>query len=91
MYCLKYNLQFSLALLLLSLFTLINCSNSEVNKPKQISLSPGNDTIPKLQSTRDKLPIDTALYNARLLQLAHNKPSNKWPVRIVYPKKEQLF
>ena len=74
MYCLKYNLQFSLALLFLSFFTLINCSNSEVNKPQQISSSPGNDSIPLLQSARDKLPIDIALYNGRLLQLAHNKP-----------------
>lgn len=85
MCCLKSNLQFGLALLFLSLFSLIYCSNSEVNKHKQISLSSGNDTIPKLASTRDSLQFDTALYTARLLQLAHNKPSNKWPVKTVYP------
>lgn len=85
MRCLKSNLQFGLALLFLSLFSLIYCSNSEVNKHKQISLSSSNDTIPILTSTRDSLQFDTALYNARLLHLAHNKPSNKWPVKTVYP------
>lgn len=91
MHCLKYNLQFGLALLILSLFTLINCSNSEVNKHKLIILSSGNDTIPILTSTRDSLQFDTALYKARLLQLAHNKPSNKWPVKTVYPLKGAIL
>ena len=85
MRCLKSNLRFGLALLFVSLFSLIYCSNSEGNKHKQISLSSGNDTIPILTSTRDSLQFDTALYNARLLHLAHNKPSNKWPVKTVYP------
>jgi len=85
MRCLKSNLHFGLALVFLSLFSLIYCSKSEVNKHKQISLSASNDTIPILASTRDSLQFDTALYNARLLHLAHNKPSNKWPVKTVYP------
>ena len=72
-------------------FTLISCSNSEVNKHKQINLSSGIDTIAKLAPTHDSLLFDTALYNARLLNLAHNKPSNKWPVKTVYPLKGAIL
>ncbi len=91
MRCLKSNLYFCLALLFLSLFSFIDCSKSEVNKHKQRSLSSSNDTIPTLTSTRDSLQLDTALYNARLLHLAHNKPSNKWPVKTVYPLKGAIL
>ena len=87
---LKSHLQFSAALLL-SFFTLLNCSNSELNKHKQISLSPSNDTIPILTSTRDSQQFDTALYNAGLLHLVHNEPSNKWPVKTVYPLKGAIL
>ena len=82
---LKSNLQSGLALLFLYFFSFISCSNSEFDKQKQISLSSGNDTIPKLTSTQDSLQFDTALYNARLLHLAHNKQSDKWPVKTAYP------
>ena len=72
-------------------FTLISCSNSEVNKHKQINLSSDIDTIAKLAPTHDSLLFDTALYNARLLHLAHNKASNKWPVKTVYPLKGAIL
>jgi len=36
-------------------------------------------------------PLDTALYNKRLLQLANGDSSGRWPVRTAYPKAGAIF
>ena len=39
----------------------------------------------KFYGSQDSLTVDTFLYNQKLLQLVHNKPSGKWPAKAVYP------
>ncbi len=41
----------------------------------------------KKESTpaKDSLSFDTALYNQKLLEMVHHKPSPSWPVKTVYP------
>jgi hypothetical protein len=70
----------------LAFFLFIHCGKSEVNH-QQTSVSPFNDTIPLTEKSPkvDSLRLDTLLYTADLLHLAHNKPSNKWPVKTEYP------
>ena len=77
--------------LLVSLFTIIRCSNSEVKTRQQTGLSTNDKTGAKLAPITDSLQIDTALFNAKLLQLAHNKPSDKWPVKTKYPLKGAIL
>ena len=40
--------------------------------------------ITKISKTDTSL-LDTALYNLKLLQMVHDKPSYNWPVKTVYP------
>jgi hypothetical protein len=39
--------------------------------------------VPVIKS--DSLKLDTLLYNQKLLALAHDKPSSRWPVKTAYP------
>jgi hypothetical protein len=44
------------------------------------------DSIPAdVISGKDSIQFDTAVYNSKLLNLVHNKPSFKWPVKTSYP------
>ena len=60
--------------LIVSLFTIIRCSNSEVKTHQQTGSSTNDKARAKQAPIRDSFQIDTALFNAKLLQLAHNKP-----------------
>ncbi len=39
----------------------------------------------KVQGLDDSTLVDTGLYNLKLLQVVHNRPSAGWPVQTVYP------
>ncbi len=49
--------------------------------------SPGHSIVPdKNNECKDTVFVDTALYNQKLLELVHNKPSRNWPVKAAYPR-----
>ncbi len=77
--------------LILSLFCLflMHCGEPASSKSKQPDI-PDQQALPILlpdkdHSRPDSTLLDTVLFNQKLLQLAHDKPSLKWPVRTVYP------
>lgn len=51
-----------------------------------------NDSITtSFSSGVDSILPDTALYNRKLLNLVHNKPGSKWPVKVSYPLPSAIF
>jgi len=71
--------------LLFSLTLLIYCDQPAINNKKQSGSLISHDTIPVPVIKSDSFELDTFLYNQKLLGLAHNKPSAKWPVKTAYP------
>jgi len=77
-----------LVLLLLYMFS-ICCGEPGSSKTKGINI-PGQPVVSGLLTEKalshpDSSILDTVLYNLKLLQQAHYKPSRNWPVRTVYP------
>lgn len=68
---------------LFSFFLYVYCCKPD---SRNISLLQGEHIISINDTAKDTLQLDTALYNAGLLRLAHDNPSNKWPVKATYPK-----
>ncbi len=64
------------------------CCKDDNSKP---GIQQTMHTVSVIDTSKDSLQLDTALYNAALLRLAHNKPSNKWPVKAAYPKTGALL
>lgn len=79
---------------LFSLVTAAACNSFEKTNTLQLSMpdSAGTDTTKVTKKILlDSLQIDTILYNNKLLQLAHNKPNSKWPVKAAYPLPGAIF
>lgn len=56
------------------------------NQPGAIkSVLMDSSALPAAPAIGDTALLDTVLYNQRLLQLVHNKPSHNWPVKTAYP------
>lgn len=60
------------------------CNELELNKQEKPK-SQNNSLAETKVSKADTGFLDTALYNLKLLQMVHDKPSHNWPVRTVYP------
>ncbi len=71
--------------LIFSLTLLIYCDQPALNNKKQSGSFISHDTIPVSVIKSDTFKLDTFSYNQKLLGLAHNKPSVKWPVKTAYP------
>lgn len=69
--------------LLFLLFT--NCKKSASVKTNMPNKQNQSFVPDKILSSADTIMLDTALYNRKILQLVHNKPSQNWPVNTVYP------
>lgn len=65
---------------------LFACNDAEPGAPKERTLAykAGAPKAP-LAPKSDTSTMDTARYNRLVLNLAHNKPSEKWPVDAPYP------
>lgn len=77
---------------LLFLFAVILYCSKPVESQKDSSLVSTlvkkdaiKDTIEAPAKKPDSIAFDTSFYNQKLLQLVHNKPSAKWPVKSEYP------
>ncbi|MDQ3141793.1 MAG: hypothetical protein M3Q56_06050 [Bacteroidota bacterium] len=57
------------------------------SKQSTSTLPPLGDSLLKQEASivPDSMPLDTALYNQKILQLVHHKPSDKWPVKTGFP------
>lgn len=74
--------------LLMLLFSMLFCASSCSNyKPKESATDNGKkETIESIPTQEKKVPaIDTIDYNKRMLALANNDTSGKWPVKTPYP------
>lgn len=80
-------LKTSYAGLSITVFFCLSCSDFKANL---VSLPAADSTAadtakPALKRMVDSLRIDTVVYNSRILKLAHDKPTAKWPVKAPYP------
>ena len=71
-----------------ALFT-IHCGGPVLSESKEITMS-GDSILP--HQKKDTIisepsipPLDTHLFNQKLLQLVHNQPNEHWPVKTEYP------
>lgn len=64
----------------------IGCNQADTVGQKERGLAHSTDDTSKTKAVKkDSATLDTALYNQLVLNLAHNKPSPKWPVHAPYP------
>jgi len=67
----------------------LHCNQAETSHQEDTTISKAAVKVADSSDTNyhynDSLIRDTLLYNQKLLQLVHNRPSGKWPVKTVYP------
>jgi hypothetical protein len=87
----KYNCFMNFNPYFLTVFALctLHCGGPVLSESKEITMS--GDSIQPHQNldtiiTRPSIPpLDTHLFNQKLLQLVHNQPTEHWPVKTEYP------
>lgn len=63
----------------------IGCNQPGAIKSVLVNSSDRSKTPDINNEWKDTVSVDTALYNRKLLELVHNKPSKNWPVKAAYP------
>src|SRR5687767_9847191 len=85
----KYNITRFCIPFLLILFALcmIQCGGPVLSESKEITLA--GDSISPVKADTIQVPdppsLDTGLFNQKMLDLVHNQPNERWPVKTAYP------